>query len=99
MSDKNSLEQAGERPVGTTAPEPKIGIHRQRLQVPVLPLAGSVVLPQSIHPLSLQGEQAARLVEAVQTGSGMVALFQQKGEPSSEPGLDDLHAVGTLASV
>jgi ATP-dependent Lon protease len=70
-----------------------------QIVVPVLPLVGNVVLPRSIHPLSLRGEQASRLIEAVQQGAGVVALFQQKASSAAEPGLSDLYAVGTLASV
>ncbi|MFL5732205.1 MAG: endopeptidase La [Chloroflexia bacterium] len=69
------------------------------LDVPILPLAGSVVLPGSIHPLSLRGEQAAALLEAAGNEGGLVALFLQKPTSTGDPTGTDLYTVGTLASL
>lgn len=66
------------------------------IEVPLLPLVESVVFPRSIYPLTLQGEQALRLVEAAQLEGGVVALFMQKELASDPPTASDLHPVGTL---
>jgi ATP-dependent Lon protease len=79
----------------------KIGLGADRqptqMDVPLLPLVNSVVFPRSIHPLSLQGEQARQLAESVQSHDGLVALFMQRDGAADPPTADDLHSVGTLA--
>jgi len=55
---------------GTSGAPGAPGTPGERLEVPLLPLIGSVILPMSVHPLSLQGEQAAQLIEAAQHSGG-----------------------------
>src|SRR5436305_8657528 len=69
----------------------------QTYDVPVLPLAGNVVFPKSVHPLTLQGDQAAQLVEAAERDDGLVALFMQRSPTADSHHPDDLYPVGTLA--
>src|SRR5690349_15712331 len=72
---------------------------KRSIQVPLLPLVGNVIFPQSIYPLTLQGEQAVRLARAAQERGGLVALFLQRDLAADPPGIEDLYQVGTLARV
>src|SRR5436309_2246465 len=98
MARLRSGKRTGKGRSEETPPLERVALTPQ-MEVPVLPLAGSVVLPWSIHPLSLQGEQASKLVEAAQEGAGLVALFQERAGAPSSPTVSDLHDVGTMAAL
>jgi ATP-dependent Lon protease len=70
----------------------------QTLTVPILPLAGDVVLPRTIQPLTLQGEHASNVAQAAITGDGYVALFLNPGG-ETETTAANLAPVGTLAQL
>lgn len=92
ISDYGS-KQRSQGAVGQTL----TGTQEGHLEVPLLPLVGSVILPMSVHPLALQGEQAAQLVGAAQRADGLVALFLQRELAADPPDPSDLHTIGTLA--
>jgi ATP-dependent Lon protease len=72
------------------------GERGQTLTVPILPLAGDVVLPRTIQPLTLQGEHASNVAQAAITGDGYVALFLNPAG-ATETTVSNLAPVGTLA--
>ena len=68
-----------------------------KLTVPVLPLIDSVIFPNSVYPLTLQGEQAASLAQAAEQAGGYVAIFQQRSAARDASSPTDLHTTGTLS--
>ncbi len=68
-------------------------------QVDVLPLRDVVVYPHMVIPLFVgRPKSVAALDEAVK-GSKQLLLVAQKDAEKDDPGIGDLHAVGTLASI
>ncbi|HZO63344.1 MAG TPA: endopeptidase La [Gaiellaceae bacterium] len=67
--------------------------------LPVLPLKGAVVFPQSMTPLAIGQERSIRLVDEVASGDRMLALVGARDEEIETPGWDDLYEVGTAAIV
>ncbi len=68
-------------------------------QVDVLPLRDVVVYPHMVIPLFVgRPKSVAALDEAVK-GSKQLLLVAQKDAEKDDPGIEDLHAVGTLASI
>ncbi len=65
----------------------------------ILPLRGTVLLPQAVLPLGAGRTSSVRLIEeAVQSGRLVGAVMQR--DPSQEaPGLDGLHPVGTVTVI
>jgi ATP-dependent Lon protease len=65
----------------------------------ILPLRGTVLLPQAVLPLGAGRPASVRLIEeAVQSGRLVGAVMQR--DPSQEaPGLDGLHRVGTVTVI
>ncbi|HXD97409.1 MAG TPA: endopeptidase La [Candidatus Acidoferrum sp.] len=65
----------------------------------ILPLRGTVLLPQAVLPLGAGRASSVRLIEeAVQSGRLVGAVMQR--DPSQEaPGLDGLHPVGTVTVI
>ena len=75
----------------------------QRLKLPevlpVLPLRGTVVFPFIIMPLSVSREKSKAAVDAALVDHRTIFLVAQKDKDAEDPGVDDLHEVGTAAVI
>jgi ATP-dependent Lon protease len=67
-------------------------------ELPVVPLRGAVVLPFSVAPLGVSRPLSVEAVNKALAGDRMVLLLLQKND-NDEPGLEDLHRVGTVAVI
>jgi ATP-dependent Lon protease len=67
-------------------------------ELPVVPLRGAVVLPMTVAPLGVSRALSVEAVNKALAGDRMVLLLLQKND-NDEPGVDDLHRVGTVAIV
>jgi len=67
--------------------------------LPILPLRGIVVFPQTAVPLTVGQPRSIRLIEEVEAGGKLVGLFSSKDPKLDQPGPDDLNRVGTVATV
>ena len=68
-------------------------------EVPILPLRGVVVFPQTGVPLTIGQPRSIKLVDDVVAGDRLVGLVASKNPDLEEPGPEDLYQVGTIASV
>lgn len=68
-------------------------------EVPILPLRGMVVYPQTAIPLTVGQPRSVRLVDDVIAGERLVALVTAHDEEQESPGPDEVYRVGTLASI
>ena len=67
-------------------------------ELPVVPLRGAVVLPMTVAPLGVSRPMSVEAVNKALAGDRMVLLLLQKSD-NDEPGIDDLHRVGTVAII
>ena len=67
-------------------------------ELPVIPLRDAVVLPMTVAPLGVSRPLSVEAVNRALAGDRMVLLLLQTTE-SDEPGVDDLHRVGTVAVI
>jgi ATP-dependent Lon protease len=67
--------------------------------IPILPLRGVVVFPQTAVPLTIGQPRSINLVDDVVAGNRFVGLVAAKNPDLETPGPDDLYSVGTLATV
>ncbi len=68
--------------------------------LPVLPLRGVVVYPQTVIPLTVGQPRSIRLVDEVAASDNkLIALITAKDPELEMPGPDDIYRVGTLASI
>ena len=67
--------------------------------VPILPLRGVVVFPQTAVPLTIGQPRSINLVDDVVAGNRLVGLVAARNPELETPGPDDLYSVGTLATV
>ena len=68
-------------------------------ELPVLPLRGMVVYPQTAIPLTVGQERSIQLVDDVVAGNRMVGLVASKDPSLGTPGPDQVQSIGTLATI
>jgi ATP-dependent Lon protease len=72
----------------------------QTESLPILPLRNSVVFPASIVPVNVGRLRSVRLIEQLlELERPLVGVVGQLRPDVDEPGLEDLHAVGTVARI
>ena len=67
--------------------------------LPVLPLRGTVVFPLTVVPLAAAQPRSLRLIDEVMSGSRTVVLVMQHNAEQEGAGPDDVHRVGTIATI
>ena len=67
--------------------------------LPILPLRGVVVYPQTAVPLTVGQPRSIRLVDEVVGGDKLVGLVASKNPDLETPGPADLYSIGTIATV
>lgn len=68
-------------------------------ELPILPLRGVVVYPQTAVPLTVGQPRSIRLVDDVASGQRLIGLLASKDPDNENPGPDQLHKVGTVAMI
>jgi ATP-dependent Lon protease len=76
--------------------EPKLVIPAE---LPILPLRGLVVYPQTAIPLTVGQPRSIKLVDDVVAGDRLIGLVAARDPEMETPGPDDVYRVGTLASI
>jgi ATP-dependent Lon protease len=69
------------------------------LTLPILPLRGTVVFPLTVVPLAAAQPRSLRLIDQVMSGDRTVALVMQKDADQEGAGPDDVHQIGTIATI
>ncbi|MEL6830991.1 MAG: LON peptidase substrate-binding domain-containing protein, partial [Pseudomonadota bacterium] len=67
--------------------------------LPVLPLRDIVVFPDMVAPLFVGRDKSVRALEMVDEGQNEIMLVAQKDPSTDDPGADDVHLVGTVATI
>src|SRR5215468_10903151 len=67
--------------------------------LPLLPLRELIAFPHEIYPILVGRQKSIKALEAAEAANKPILLVAQKDARVSEPGPDDLHAVGTLAKL
>jgi ATP-dependent Lon protease len=67
--------------------------------LPVLPLRDIVVFPNMAAPLFVGRPKSVRALEEVMRGDKQILLAAQIDASEDNPGIDRIHAIGTIASV
>jgi ATP-dependent Lon protease len=68
-------------------------------ELPVLPLRGLVVYPQTAVPLTIGQPRSIRLVDDAMAGDKLIGLITSKNPELENPGPDDLYTAGTVAII
>jgi ATP-dependent Lon protease len=70
-----------------------------RSSLPLLPLRDVVVYPQIVQPLFVGRPRSIRALEIAMQSHKQVLLVAQKNASEDDPGLKDIFAVGTIATI
>jgi ATP-dependent Lon protease len=93
--------QVQETPSSEPASKPETGEPEFRIPdtLPILPLRGVVVYPQTVVPLTVGQPRSIRLVDDATVGERIIGLVTTKDPELSTPGPADLFPIGTAAIV
>ena len=83
--------------MGTEATTEVIDLTQER--VPLLPLRDVVVFPHTVMPLFVGRKSSVNAITQAMGTNKYIFLVAQKDEKTENPGNDDLHQVGTLATI
>lgn len=67
--------------------------------LPVIPLCGMVILPDTIIHFDLKRTKSIRAIECAMTGNGRIFLVCQKNTECQEPAKEDLYQTGVIADI
>lgn len=67
--------------------------------VPILPLRGVVVFPQTAVPLTIGQPRSIKLVDDVVAGTRYIGLVAAKDPNIEVPGPEDLYTIGTMSTI
>jgi ATP-dependent Lon protease len=68
-------------------------------ELPILPLRGLVIYPQTAIPLTVGQSRSIKLVDDIINGDRLVGLVASPDPDMEKPGPDDIYRVGTLAAI
>src|SRR4051812_10566248 len=68
-------------------------------ELPILPLRGLVVYPQTAIPLTIGQPRSVRLVDEVVTADRLIGLVAAKDPEQETPGPEEIYQIGTLAAI
>ena len=68
-------------------------------ELPILPLRGMVVYPQTAIPLTVGQERSIQLADDVVAGNRRVGLVASMDPSQAAPGPDQVRSIGTLATI
>jgi len=68
-------------------------------ELPILPLRDSVLFPNAVLPLAIGRERSIKLVEQAMGSDKIIGVVAQRDPGVEDPKADDLHQVGTAASI
>jgi len=67
--------------------------------LPVLPLRDIVVFPDMVAPLFVGRDKSVRALDMVDDSQNEIMLVAQRDPATDDPGVEDLHEVGTTATI
>ncbi|MBO9308463.1 MAG: endopeptidase La [Chloroflexi bacterium] len=68
-------------------------------ELPILPLRGLVVYPQTAMPLNIGQRRSVRLVDDAVSGDRLIGLFASRNPELETPEPDDIYTIGTMAAI
>jgi len=99
LSDNNNVIKLNENQTENPDPGSESGELSVPDELPILPLRGLVVYPQTAVPLTIGQARSIRLVDDVISGNRIIGLVTARDPELDNPGPQDLYSVGTVAVI
>ena len=78
----------------------KITVRRGSITtMPVIPLRGAVIFPDTVNHFDIGREKSIKAVEIAQMDNSLIFLVTQRDIEVEDPGFDDLYTIGVVAEV
>jgi len=82
-----------------TSPENTDVMSDEHQPIPLLPLRDVVVYPHMVIPLFVGRDKSIKALDTAMSANKKILLVAQKSADIDEPGIEDLHQIGTLSTV
>ncbi len=82
-------------PAGSTG----VPVDQQELVLPILPLRGTVVFPQTVVPLAAAQARSLRLIDEVMSGDRSVGVVLQHDAEQEGAGPSEVHQIGVIGTI
>jgi ATP-dependent Lon protease len=82
-------------------PEDEEAMNNERLPetLPILPLRNTVLFPGVVIPITAGRDKSIKLIKDANNGSKVIGVVAQKDEKTENPGVNDIHTLGTAARI
>ncbi len=67
--------------------------------LPILPLRNTVLFPGVVIPITAGRDKSIKLIKDANNGSKVIGVVAQKDEKTENPGVNDVHTLGTVARI
>ncbi|MEZ5195232.1 MAG: endopeptidase La [Bacteroidales bacterium] len=67
--------------------------------LPILPLRNTVLFPGVVIPITVGRDKSIKLIKDAYRDKKLIGVIAQKDAEIEEPGIDDLHQIGTVANI
>ncbi|MCD6346072.1 MAG: LON peptidase substrate-binding domain-containing protein, partial [Bacteroidales bacterium] len=67
--------------------------------LPILPLRNTVLFPGVVIPITVGREKSIKLIKDLYKGNKQIGVLAQNDTGIDDPGIKDLHKIGTLAAI
>lgn len=67
--------------------------------LPILPLRNTVLFPGVVIPITAGRDKSIKLIKDANNGSKVLGVVAQKDEKTENPGVNDIHTLGTVARI
>jgi ATP-dependent Lon protease len=98
MSDAEIRIETSPAPAGTADP-PRPGTEGGPDELAILPLRETVLFPQAVIPLAVARPSSVRAVDEAVLGGRLIGLVTQHDATQEVPAPQDLHRMGTVATI
>jgi ATP-dependent Lon protease len=86
-------------PLLTHEEEKKISAEEVPDEIPILPLRNTVLFPGVVIPITVGRDKSINLIRESYQGRKVIGVVAQKNDTTEDPGLDDIHKIGTIATI
>lgn len=69
------------------------------VEIPVIALRNTVLFPNVVLPITVSREKSVKAIAEGTKNGGLIGVLAQKDQNNEDPGIEDIHAVGTIAKI
>ncbi len=86
-------------PLMTSEDEEEIAKEDLPLELPILPLRNTVLFPGVVIPITAGRDKSIKLLNDAYNDKQVIGVVAQKDASVENPGIDDIHKIGTVAKI